>query len=377
MTCLKLYLKPTDTFFFRDGKPFSRGEQSEAAGIFPPFPSTVYGALRTAYISEYSMQAFKQGDLKHVIGTTDPDSVSIATFRVKGIFLANKTDIYFPLPRDLVKEKEGRNIFHLVMSDNKQMHSNAETSCFLVYYEKQKAEYPVNSFFDELELRDYLLDDIIPGNCILEKDFLNKEPKIGIGRNSQTLTSKEGLLYRLDMMRLAEDYQLCVETSGITFPNNQGLIKLGGENKPFAYKIDEIKSFSECEEIKGELTERLENTRQNGKICFKLYFATPTIWKQGWAFQDKFAKGIRCKLITAAVGKYMTVGGWDMAQRKPKTMYRAVPSGSVYYLEAVSGNTTAQEIINAFHYQNISDKRSEEGFGLALVGAISEDIWKN
>ncbi len=84
-------LTPTDTFFFRDGKPFSRGESSTAAGIFPPFPSTVYGALRTAYISEHGIDAFRdeKDALKKVIGTKNPESVIEATFRLHGVFLAD------------------------------------------------------------------------------------------------------------------------------------------------------------------------------------------------------------------------------------------------------------------------------------------------
>ena len=76
---------------------------------------------------------------------------------------------------------------------------------------------------------------------------------------------------------------------------------------------------------------------------------------------------ISLKLITAAVGKPIPVGGWDMAKGKAKPTYRAVPAGSVYYFELKDKNRI-NNLINAFHYQNISDKRSKEGFGLAFIG---------
>lgn len=38
------------TLFFRDGKPFTMGAETYAEGIFPPLPSTIYGALRTGHI---------------------------------------------------------------------------------------------------------------------------------------------------------------------------------------------------------------------------------------------------------------------------------------------------------------------------------------
>ena len=49
-----ILLRPVDTFFFRDHKPFSMGEVSKATGWFPPRPGTVYGALRSAYIHRHS-----------------------------------------------------------------------------------------------------------------------------------------------------------------------------------------------------------------------------------------------------------------------------------------------------------------------------------
>ena len=48
-----LELQPLDTLFFRDGKPFNKGEENWADAIFPPFPATIYGALRTAYFNEH------------------------------------------------------------------------------------------------------------------------------------------------------------------------------------------------------------------------------------------------------------------------------------------------------------------------------------
>ena len=56
-----------------------------------------------------------------------------------------------------------------------------------------------------------------------------------------------------------------------------------------------------------------------------------------------------------------------MAKRAAKPTYRAVPAGSVYYF-VLSDRNRVDDLITAFHYQNISDERSAEGFGLALIG---------
>ncbi|HEC25711.1 MAG TPA: hypothetical protein ENI54_06865, partial [bacterium] len=42
-----------DTLFFRDGKPFTMAENRWADTVFPPFPSVIYGALRSAYFANH------------------------------------------------------------------------------------------------------------------------------------------------------------------------------------------------------------------------------------------------------------------------------------------------------------------------------------
>ena len=45
-----VYFDPVDTLFFRDGRPYHRGELSQAgvASLFPPYPATLVGAIRAA-----------------------------------------------------------------------------------------------------------------------------------------------------------------------------------------------------------------------------------------------------------------------------------------------------------------------------------------
>ncbi|NJO86033.1 MAG: hypothetical protein HC818_05105 [Synechococcaceae cyanobacterium RM1_1_27] len=41
-------LDPIDVLLFRESKPFSPGEGSWAKGLFPPMPTTIFQALRSA-----------------------------------------------------------------------------------------------------------------------------------------------------------------------------------------------------------------------------------------------------------------------------------------------------------------------------------------
>lgn len=373
---MKLSLKPTDTFFFRDGKPFSRGEQTEASGIFPPFPSTVYGALRTAYISEKGWDKFINGDLKTDIGT----KTSHGRFRMKGVFLERKGKveiIYFPLPMDMLVKKNAprrKRKARLLTLDNQPPSSNAKTDKILLSH-RTDAEYPSYSFLDGGSLRAYLLassknSDFSP---IFREDYLETEPKTGIQRELHQASKEEKEnLYRFDMMRFnsKKKYQLIADVEDIDLPDN-GIIKIGGENRPFSYEKTMVNIFEYSDDEKKSIIESIKK-----KKMFKLYCATPTIWRKKCgdeAWKPKWMNGIpcektgiQCRLITAIVGRHETIGGWDMAKPGPKTMCRAVPAGSVYYLELESGN--AEDVFNTFHYQNNSAVRANEGFGLTLIG---------
>ncbi len=109
---------------------------------------------------------------------------------------------------------------------------------------------------------------------------------------------------------------------------------------------------------------------------FKIYFATPCIFKKGWlpswidenSFEGEY-KGIRLKLICACIGKYKPLGGWDMAKNEPKHLRRVILPGSVYYFQILD-DSNIEKIKDVFHFKNISDISPEEGFGLTLIGEV-------
>jgi len=60
-------ITPNDTLFFRGGMPFTMGAESWTEIIFPPNPSTLYGAIRTWLIfAKGSLKDFKEGRFKQI-----------------------------------------------------------------------------------------------------------------------------------------------------------------------------------------------------------------------------------------------------------------------------------------------------------------------
>ena len=362
---MRLFLRPNDTFFFRDGRPFTRGEQTEGYSIETPFPSTVMGALRTAYIAFCGdMTQFANEQMKSVIGTKQ--SLTGASIQIKGVFLGHGDGpLYYPTPRDLVSEKKSKStsLYPLSIESQRDTFSlSSELPTLLTWNDPTIQVEHAGGYISCDNLRKYLLGDT--QYLASEKsDFITDEPKVGITRNYKTLTAAEGMLYRINMKRFTDSgLGFVVDVDGIEKLPKSALIKLGGEGKGFAYS----QACQEPDMLSDDDWKTLRNkVRVSGK--FKLYLVTPAIFDDGW-----FPKGIHqnVELITAAVGNYVPVGGWDVAHGRPKGTYRAVPAGSVYYFRLING-ANVDTVLDCLHYKNIGDQRTQEGFGLAYVGAVS------
>ncbi len=360
-------ITPNDTLFFRSGRPFSMGSETWAEHIFPPYPSTIYGALRTFLIFERGdLKDFKQGKYKD-IGTPDEKG----TMKITGPFIFNfkHNIIYFPAPLDLVMEKgyKGNNKLLLLSKIKKPdiFYTEYKIEETLIYQGKGEVE-STEAYLDNITLKEYLQRGKKEYNFIQKNEFYETELKIGIAREDITLSSKENCICRVPMIRLKKNYSFLAKIDGIESMPENGLFTFGGEGKTINFEKINENPLKDLENMNFELKDGI----------FKIYLATPAIFKKGWLpgwinaeTLDGEKDGIKLKLIACAIGKFIRIGGWDMAKNEPKSMYKAVPAGSVYYFKVLNG-VSLENIKKVFHFKNISDINSVEGFGLSFIGVV-------
>lgn len=361
-----LRINPFDTFFFRDGKPFSAGDDTWADGMFPPSPSVIYGALRTAWISE-------QPD-----GFTAENIKASEKLKIKGIFLEfNNDTITIPVPYDFVHKKGKKKDKHYLNLEKNKVKSKSFSLEMVVMP-------PDNLIVENFDKGELLEKDTINRYLNKEKNItpkdtcIVKESKIGIGRDIGTHTTNEGALYRVDMMRFKSGFHrdtnkdgdistaIVVECEGIDFPK-KSILKIGGEAK--AAQFEQIESQPEYCQIPAP-----SNYRNNR---FRLSLITPSVFDNGWIpswintsdFIGEY-KGVKLKLLATVLGKPLSIGGFgysmDSKRFAPKEMYKAIPAGSVYYFELLEG--TFEDVKLLFHYQSISEQKANEGFGVTYLG---------
>ncbi|MBY6269757.1 type III-B CRISPR module-associated protein Cmr3 [Parageobacillus thermoglucosidasius] len=365
---MKISVKPLDTLFFRDGKPFSMGEDVVAQSIFPPPPSVFYGAIRSAYFGQFPHK-FNQD----VLNTPDDPTCEL---HIKGIYLYDYS-IIFPIPLDVVIDSEDKEYrAYLLQRTPLNFYSNypfqqilAPTDSTAMYCSAE------GKYIRRKELEKYLsgnLESDEKGKYInyISHQIVETETKVGIAIDPRTKKAEESKLYRIGMKRLDEDVKFIVHFEGLDDMKESGILRLGGEGKTAVYEQEELSTKIKAPDLSNE------------EGIFKLYFATPAYftngWLPGWINPETMKgeyKGVEVELITAAVGKYLSLGGFDMKKRYPKPMRRFVGAGSVYYFKTDPENT--DNVIELFHNQCISDRPNDEelsytqqGYGLCYVGKV-------
>ena len=123
-----LLLTAADTLFFRDGRPFTMGEDTYAeGGTFPPSPSVLFGALCSAFTSE------------------NPNIWQNLT--IKGFCLKSSNDKHqwFPLPKDIVVTKK-KNVEKLKLIDKPEF-ANYTDELSLILAKESNEKVEESNFF--------------------------------------------------------------------------------------------------------------------------------------------------------------------------------------------------------------------------------------
>lgn len=369
-------LRALDKLFIKDGRPLSLEDDSAASGLFPPPPSVLYGALRSAVLAQAGAAPGSQ---------QDPVHGGLLT----GIAFSKSTDdqnhqLYFPAPNDLVRQKtkdeeERRQLpayrLLLTSTDEAALTNYPVTGGQLLQSTLRQPVTSVQGYVSARGLADYLNHREVKAVDILDASALYQaEPKLGIGLDYDSGTTKHGLLYTMAMQRLCDGITLCVRTKD--FGPLTPLLRLGAESRA-------------AEVIEAPRTEWPSAVLPDNDR-FTLYLSTPAVFKQGWLPDFLDAKsmsgtigGAEVRLLAASVGAYLPLGGWDIAARRPKPMRRAVNAGAVYHFAITNGELQPDIIHNhplmtAYAHSGLREGTNEltyqqQGFGIAYLGQGPQD----
>ncbi|GFP30506.1 hypothetical protein HKBW3S44_01045 [Candidatus Hakubella thermalkaliphila] len=419
---MRLFIRPLDTQFHRSGLPFDAGQDTEVTGLFPPWPRTVYGALRAKgfHKAAVSLDSLAQKSPHPVLG----DKSSFGSMILKGPLLATLGRdgqlpmlVLLPFPRDLVRQKDKHTLWHLQPDEEKSLADCSDLSRVSLQRLTTKCPDIVEEVQDRLMTSDESLvrylcheqDGQDEGNLSkLIADLFLSEPRLGIKRDRRLRTVATGMIYQVQHHRLQDEKSLAgllVELIDAreAIPD-RGLLRLGGDGRPAAYHklIDPNDPQDQKAWWKTPRLRVIDKISQTGR--FKAYLITPGLFRGG-AIPDicclrsaKVQGTLKVdgqkqtfSLVGACLGKKMEVGGWDIQKRQPKAMRRAVPPGSVYFFHfnnwpgPEEGRRWAKALWDSLHFKSWCSEEpwtdeqgqvlpdselgpGKEGFGLILIG---------
>jgi CRISPR-associated protein Cmr3 len=356
---MKLFIEPVDVWLFRDGRPFNAGTDHRARSIFPPYPSVMQGVIRSHHLVTQEIDLGDPQAIEEAIGT----ATDYRDLRLRGPFVARRKNgrmmRYFPAPLDTVFRDDGK-LHPLTPRKIPEGVITSAPTPYLLWDDGEPQKPKGQMWLSEEDLNQYLEGQ--PATPILERDLCLREDRLGIGLDDATRTTAEseaggGLLYEAEFIRVKKGVGLEVEVEGLPGLNEwpeRGVLRMGGEGHGGRY---EVSNSPDWPPIPDPLPTR-----------FKVYFATPTFFDDGWrpkTWTRFFAGGVA--LMAAAVGRYQSIGGFDVAAGRQKAARRYVPAGSVYYFKCQGEAKFKEALVNGA----ITDVGAEIGFGQVIIKEVA------
>ncbi|MBN1813839.1 MAG: CRISPR-associated protein Cmr3 [Anaerolineae bacterium] len=348
---MKLFIEPVDVWLFRDGRPFDAGSDHRAQSLFPPYPTVMQGILRSHHLVVHAIDLQDQDAIEKAVGT----ATAYKRLRLRGPFVArregSKIVRYFPAPLDAA-QREGT-LQALVPRDKTVVgvKTSVPTS-LLLWDDGPRQKHKSAQWLSNDNLVRYLDGEVVP--VTNGESLFRRESRFGIGLDTTTKTTRQeaggGLFYEVEFVRPCSNVGLDVEVDGLEGWPSTGMLRMGGEGHAGYFQPSDAAILP---------MPPVPLPRH-----FKVYFATPTYFEDGWqprTWSRFFAGGVHP--VAAAVGRYESIGGFDIAAGEHKAARRYVPAGSVYYFESEKGATVRQDLINGA----ITDTGAEIGFGQVII----------
>ncbi|MBQ7594472.1 MAG: type III-B CRISPR module-associated protein Cmr3 [Synergistaceae bacterium] len=363
---MKYRISPIDPIISRDARQFGAGSPMHSMSWLSNI--LIAGAVRAVL-----WKANPEPDSRETLS-------ALKKTTVQGIFPLLNEKIYFPRPLDIVKS--ANNIYQIKpceIPDNCGV--NMPLRGLLPAAPDTDEDFkPVqlNAFWE----RDLIIKWLKYGKnnfSLNDADTLSAplhDERVHACIDPKTGTSKGGNLFAttgLDFVHMdgvndsLKLEQISIDIEGGSLPE-KFIAPIGGERRLAEFSLNE--DDAALWDYPAELPEFI-----NGRL--RLVLASPAIFAKGWLpdwIGEETLTGkiphtnATVKLISAVTERWQPVSGWsyERGNTGPKPMRRAVPAGSVYFFEIITGTLEAKNLwlkSICTDEQNIND-----GFGLVLAG---------
>ncbi|HEU4962830.1 MAG TPA: type III-B CRISPR module-associated protein Cmr3 [Bacilli bacterium] len=389
-------IRPLDSVFFRGGEPFARGDTPFLKSLFPPSPQLLQGLVRSTVLQQTcaDLKQFGQGCARCAevktcqtpmqIGEWKTDGrhlvLESGTMRLRGPFLTWNGRPIFPLPVDClatashVERMDTRSWSpSTVRGSREKWQTDLAATLDPVFRGGEQGDtYPGYMTWEGLQ--NYLLGEarFAWGRDVLTSDdVFTTEGKTGIALDDHRLT-EEGMIYTVEMVRLRPEVSFYFEARDVSLASQ--VTTWGGEGRLVHLQQCEGNQFHVFSELKDRMRERiLESGGFRLLLLQPLHMAEVTEWERELELQTGYP--FECRGMRTV--QPLSLGGWDLVKRRPKSMQTYLPAGSVLYFSWSNKNSKIEaalrNLVDAYMPGTLaSGQDAENGFGQTVIGA-----WKH
>jgi len=363
-----LVFEPHDSLFFRDGRPFNRGESCAGlTSLFPPSPITLVGAARAAWSRNMGwsgrgpwIKQLKAEQLDRLGG----DGQELRGLAFRGPLLLYDKEPLFPAPANLLgkKDKHGNleRILRLIPDRNRH-YCDLGPNIHLPAPENgsdARGYKPLSGFWLNKEGIAAVLSGKAPARKQLftSKALWKNEPRVGITIDHTKGMVEESALYSIQHVRPVDKVTLAMEVHGdlTGFPDDT-LVSLGGEARFCRLRKQEEGRFQ---------VPAIDLAQGNEFLRYCVHVFTPLKSDRPPRPGTEFA-GLPGRVISGCLPRPQLWGGWDGINRCPLAMRPHLAPGSVLFMEVDTREQLDQAM--QLHGRTIGAAKSW-GFGLIAIG---------
>jgi len=355
-----------DTLFFRDGTPFNAGEggQSGVTGRFPPYMTTLQGAVRTALAYGQGWRPEEPDKWPQELG----DHENLGELKLNGPYLCRDGEVLFPAPLLLMqkKETEKTRFTRLVPGE--------EVLCDMGKMrlpEPKEYLWGAKVMYGEWLTKEGI-ERVLAGGIpekkqvIEQEDLWQNETRVGLERGEDSRMALQGKLYSCVHIRPESNISIAVLVSGVPedwHDKGARVIPLGGEARLARVDIKDSICF-----VPKPPTLQVKE----GFVRYTATLITPGCYSNTKEVIRNGPPELPGKCVSACVSKVEQMGGWDIKNRIPRPLQAVIPPGSTWFLTA---EESEKEKILSLHGQCIGETIADKtnyGFGQIVIGCWEE-----
>ncbi|HEY7302187.1 MAG TPA: type III-B CRISPR module-associated Cmr3 family protein [Xanthobacteraceae bacterium] len=332
-----VFIEPQDVLALRGNKLFGEpGSYGES--LVPPWPSVAAGAIRSMMLArDGNAAAFARSETRHpALGTPDEPG----PFTLTAFHLARKQHnciepLFAPPADTVIDAPEGkleiRRLRPIVPADG--LSSSKPLPLLPVLAQANRSKPRTGYWLTAAGWRAYLDDVAIgPDHLVASESLWKYDLRVGIGLSARTRHVEEGKLFSVNTVALKPGNGFVARVLGAELPSD-GMLRFGGDGRSARMRAVEI-------DWPLPDFDFIARTRRA-----RLVLTSPGLFDRGWlptgmsSSDDRTYRfslhGVRARLVCAALNRAEVISGFDLAKRRPKPALRAVPTGSVFWLDEI------------------------------------------